>query len=163
MGKGKACPSYPRAARRRRPPPVERGMGPLGVVEVDPLDLHRTSVALAQVRGGLPARAERRLQSRIGSSAVVHAPAPAIHGDRNAGVFEHAGEVEASKLAALIGIEDRSPDCHTRPAPSLLWRSARPAGPDEGVRALSGPLRRSVPGWGNHWGRRRSNKAICVT
>ncbi len=32
--------------------------------------------------------------------------APPVHGDRDLGVLEHAGEVEAGELAALVGVED---------------------------------------------------------
>ena len=39
-------------------------------------------------------------------SNIVHAAAPAVHGDRDAGVLEHIGEVKAGELAALVGIED---------------------------------------------------------
>ena len=35
----------------------------------------------------------------------VHAAAPTVHGDADARVLEHAGEVEAGELAALIRIE----------------------------------------------------------
>ena len=38
---------------------------------------------------------------------VVHAPAPAVHGD--GGVFEHGGELEAGELAAVVGIENLRP------------------------------------------------------
>ncbi len=37
---------------------------------------------------------------------IVHAAAPAVHGDRHACVLEHIGEVGAGKLAALVGVED---------------------------------------------------------
>ena len=37
---------------------------------------------------------------------IVHAAAPAVHGDRDAGVLEHIGEVKAGELAALVGIHD---------------------------------------------------------
>ncbi len=40
---------------------------------------------------------------------VVHAPAPPIHGDRDARVVERRGEVDAGELAALIRIEDLRP------------------------------------------------------
>jgi hypothetical protein len=36
---------------------------------------------------------------------VVHAPAPPVHGDRDIRVLEHAGEVEAGELAALVRVE----------------------------------------------------------
>ena len=35
---------------------------------------------------------------------VVHAPAPAVHGDRDTRVFEDTGEAEAGELAALVGV-----------------------------------------------------------
>jgi hypothetical protein len=38
---------------------------------------------------------------------VVHPPAPLVHRDRDVSVLENAGEVEAGKLAALVGVEDR--------------------------------------------------------
>ncbi len=37
---------------------------------------------------------------------IVHASSPAVHGDRDTRVLEHAGELEAGELAALVGIED---------------------------------------------------------
>src|SRR3984893_11150282 len=37
---------------------------------------------------------------------VVHAAALAIHADCDAAMLEHAGELGASELAALIGVED---------------------------------------------------------
>ena len=40
---------------------------------------------------------------------VVHAPAPAAHGDGDAGVFEGGGELEAGEPAVLVGIEDLGP------------------------------------------------------
>ena len=40
---------------------------------------------------------------------VVHAPAPAVHGDRDTRVFEDTGEAEAGELAALVGVEDLRP------------------------------------------------------
>ena len=39
---------------------------------------------------------------------VVHVAAPAVHGDGDANVFEHSGELEAGELAALI---ERWQDC----------------------------------------------------
>ncbi len=39
-------------------------------------------------------------------SNVVHAAAPAVHRDRDAGVREHIGEVCAGELATLVGVED---------------------------------------------------------
>ncbi len=48
----------------------------------------------------------------VSPTKVVHAPAPAVHGDRDTRVLEDTGELEAGELAALIGIED------LRPAPS---------------------------------------------
>ena len=40
---------------------------------------------------------------------IVHAPAPAVHGDGDTGVLKYAGEFEAGELAAPIGIEDVRP------------------------------------------------------
>src|SRR5580700_10251477 len=37
---------------------------------------------------------------------VVHAAALAVHADRDTAILEHAGELGAGKLAALIGVED---------------------------------------------------------
>ena len=37
---------------------------------------------------------------------IVHAASPAVHRDRDVRALEHAGEVEAGELAALIGVED---------------------------------------------------------
>jgi len=42
-------------------------------------------------------------------SSRVHAAAPTIHGDTDAGVLERAGEVEAGKLTALVSVEDLWP------------------------------------------------------
>ncbi len=80
-------------------------MGPLGVVEADPfadnpLGLEAIS-ELVQVDRFIFERAPQPFDKY-----VVHAPAPAIHGDRHAGVLEHIGEVGAGELAALVGVED---------------------------------------------------------
>ena len=40
---------------------------------------------------------------------VVHAPALAVHADHDPVPFQGAGEVVASELAALVGIEDLRP------------------------------------------------------
>lgn len=37
---------------------------------------------------------------------IVHAPAPAIHGDGDLGVLEGVRELEAGELAPLVGVED---------------------------------------------------------
>ena len=83
-------------------------MGSLGVVELhpsgdDPLGLEAVR-ELVQVDGLVFERAPEALDED-----VVHAPAPAVHGDGDAGVFEGGGELEAGELAALVGIEDLRP------------------------------------------------------
>ena len=40
---------------------------------------------------------------------VVHAPALAVHADHDPVPFQGAGEIVASELAALVGIEDLRP------------------------------------------------------
>ena len=37
---------------------------------------------------------------------VVHAPAPAVHRDADAGLLQSGGEGEAGELAAVVGVED---------------------------------------------------------
>ena len=80
-------------------------MGPLGVVEFDPLcdDPHRFEAVgqLVQVDRLVFERAPEPLDED-----VVHTAAPPIHGDRDIRAAEHAGEVEAGELAALVGVED---------------------------------------------------------
>ena len=79
-------------------------MGPLGVVEADPLadDLFGLEAVgqVVQVDHLVFERAPQPLDED-----VVHAAAPAVHGDRDACILERAGEVEAGKLAALVGVE----------------------------------------------------------
>jgi len=80
-------------------------MGPLGVVEVDPLaddplgpEAIRQFVQIDRLVFERPPQAF--------DEDVVHAPAPTIHGNGDLRALEHAGEVEAGELASLIGIED---------------------------------------------------------
>ena len=83
-------------------------MRPRGVIEVEPLGndpLGGEAVGeFVQVDGLVFERAPEALDED-----VVHAAAPAIHGDGDAGVFEHSRELEAGELAALVGIEDLGP------------------------------------------------------
>jgi len=37
---------------------------------------------------------------------IVNKPAPGIHGDADASIFERAGEGKAGELAALVGVEN---------------------------------------------------------
>ena len=80
-------------------------MGPLGVVEVDPLaddPFGREAVGqLVQVDRLVFQRPPQPLDED-----VVHAAAATVHGDAHAGVFEDAGEVEAGELAALVRVGD---------------------------------------------------------
>ena len=80
----------------------QRGMGPLSVVEVepatdDPFGLEAIG-QLVQVDCLILERAPEAFDED-----VVHAPAPAVHGDRDTRVFEDTGEAEAGELAALVG------------------------------------------------------------
>ena len=83
-------------------------MRPDGVVEVDPLpdDPFRLEAIgqLVQIDRLVFERPPQPLDED-----VVHAPAPAVHGDRDTRVLEHTGELEAGERAALIGIEDLRP------------------------------------------------------
>lgn len=83
-------------------------MGPLSVVEVDPLaddPLGLEAIGqLMQVGRLVLVRAPVALDE-----SVVYAAAPAVHGNCHIRVLEHAGEVEAGELAALIRIEDFGP------------------------------------------------------
>ena len=86
----------------------EGGVRPLGVVELhppgdDPLGLEAVG-EFVQVDGLVLERTPEAFDED-----VVHAPAPAVHGDGNAGVFEGGGKLEAGELAALIGVEDLRP------------------------------------------------------
>ncbi len=86
----------------------QRGMGPLGVVEVepatdDPFGLEAIG-QLVQVDCLILERAPEAFDED-----VVHAPAPAVHGDRDTRVFEDTGEAEAGELAALVGVGDLRP------------------------------------------------------
>ena len=54
-----------------------------------------------QVEGLVPEGAPQALDED-----VVQAPAPAVHGDGTADVFEGSGELQAGELAALVGVED---------------------------------------------------------
>jgi hypothetical protein len=47
--------------------------------------------------------------SRVSRSKVIQAPAPPVHGDCDAGVLEHASELKAGELTALVGVEDLGP------------------------------------------------------
>ena len=80
-------------------------MGPFGVVEVDPLCNDPFGLEAVgqfmQVDGLIFERAPQAFDED-----VVHAPAPPIHGDADAGIIEDAGEVEAGELAALVGVEE---------------------------------------------------------
>ena len=72
-------------------------MGPDGVVEVDPLadDPFRLEAVgqLVQLDRLVFERPPQPLDED-----VVHAPAPAVHGDRHIRGLEHAGEPQAGKL-----------------------------------------------------------------
>ncbi len=80
-------------------------MWPRGIVEADPLAddaLGREAIRhLVQIDGLVFQRAPQAFDKD-----VVQAAAPPVHGDRNLRVLEHAGEVEAGELAALVGVED---------------------------------------------------------
>ena len=83
-------------------------MGSLGVVEAypvanDPFGLEAVG-QLVQVDCLVLERPPQALDKDI-----VHAAAAAVHGDADAGVLERAGEVEAGKLTALVGVEDLRP------------------------------------------------------
>ena len=88
-----------------RRPPTQRRVRPLGVVEADPVPDDapgREAVGdLVQIDRLVFERAPQPLDED-----VVHAPAPAVHRDADAGRLQAAGEGEAGELAALIGIED---------------------------------------------------------
>ena len=77
----------------------------LGVVNADPLGDDPFGLEavrqLVQVDGFVFERSPQAFNKNI-----VHEPAPAIHGDADAGILERAGEVEAGKPAALVGVED---------------------------------------------------------
>ncbi len=80
-------------------------MGPLGVVEVDPL----ADDAIGPEAVGQLVQIDRLVLERSPQPLdedVVHAATPSVNGDGDTRVFEHAGEVEAGKLAALVGVED---------------------------------------------------------
>ncbi len=70
----------------------------------------------------------------VSPTKVVHASSPAVHGDRDTRVLEHAGEVDAGELAALIGIE------YLRPAVSDSSVNQPKIGASKS-RASSTPLR----------------------
>jgi len=82
---------------------LKSGVGPLGVVEGDPVANDPFGVeAIARL-----VRIDRLVFERAPQPLdedVVHAAAPSIHGDGDPGVLEHGREVEAGELAALIGI-----------------------------------------------------------
>ena len=81
------------------------GMRVLGVVEADPLgdDPFGPEAVrqLVQIDSLVFERTPQPLDKNI-----VHAAAPPIHGDRDLGVLERAGEVKAGELAALGGVKD---------------------------------------------------------
>ena len=83
---------------------VKGGMRPHSVVEVNPLadDAfgHEAVSQLVQIDHLVFQRPPQALDED-----VVHAPAPPVHRDRDPGVLENAGEVEAGELAALVGVE----------------------------------------------------------
>ena len=80
-------------------------MWPLGIVKIDPIadDLFGLEPIrqLVQIDRLVFERAPQPLDED-----VVHAAAPAIHGDRNLRRLEQTGEVKAGELAALVGVED---------------------------------------------------------
>jgi len=88
----------------RRLAVVDR-MWPLGIVKIDPIadDLFGLEPIrqLVQIDRLVFERALQPLDED-----VVHAAAPAIHGDRNLRRLEQTGEVKAGELAALVGVED---------------------------------------------------------
>ena len=99
-------------------------MGPLGVVEVDPLaddPFGREAVGqLVQVDRLVFQRPPQPLDED-----VVHAAAATVHGDAHAGVFEDAGEVEAGIALVRVG-----------PRPRLLHRRFGPDARLPGHRAV---------------------------
>ena len=79
-----------------------------GVLEVDPLA--DDPFGLEAV--GLLVQVDRLALERPPEALdenVVHASAPAVHGDGHIRVLERAGEVAAGELAALVGVEDLRP------------------------------------------------------
>jgi hypothetical protein len=80
-------------------------MWPLGIVKIDPIadDLFCLEPIrqLVQIDCLVFERAPQPLDED-----VVHAAAPAIHGDRNLRRVEQTGEVKAGELAVLVGVED---------------------------------------------------------
>ena len=85
-------------------------MGPLGVVEVDPFaDDPFGLEAIGQFVEVNRLVFERPPESL--DEDVIHAAAPAVHGDRDLLALERAGKVKAGELASLVGIED----LHTTP------------------------------------------------
>ena len=80
-------------------------MWPLGIVKIDPLadDPVRLEAVgqLVQIDRLVFGPPPQPLDED-----VVHAAAPAIHGDRNLRRLEQTGEVKAGELAALVGVED---------------------------------------------------------
>ena len=83
-------------------------MGPLGVVEPDPFADDPLGVEavgqFVQVNRLVLERAPQSL-----NEDVVHAPAAPVHGDRDPGLLEATGDLEAGELAALVGVEDLRP------------------------------------------------------
>ena len=83
-------------------------MRSFGVIEVEPLGngpLGCEAVGeLVQIHRFVFERTPEALDED-----VVHASAPAVHGDGDAGVLEDSGKREAGELAALVGIEDPRP------------------------------------------------------
>ena len=80
-------------------------MGPLGIVEVDPLA--DDPVRLEAV--GQLVQIDRLVFERPPQTFdedVVHVPAPSVHRYRDLRVLENTGELEAGELAALIRIEN---------------------------------------------------------
>ena len=79
-------------------------MRALGVVEADPIVNNAFSLeAVGQIM-----EVDRLVFEAAPEPLdedVVHIAAPAVHGDRHARILEHAGEVEAGALAALVGVE----------------------------------------------------------
>ena len=83
-------------------------MGPLGVVKLDPL----ADDPLGPEAVGQLVQVDRLVLERPPEALdedVVHAAAPAVHGDGDIRVLERAGEVAAGELAALVGVEDLRP------------------------------------------------------
>ncbi len=104
--------------------PVQRRVRPLEVVKADPI----TGQAPGGVAVGDLVEIDRLVFERAPQPLdedVVHAPAPAIHRDPDAGRLQAPGEGEAGELAALVGVEYLRPAVSTQGLVERVCTEAR--------------------------------------